>query len=82
MTSIDKFEGRSSLKTWIYRIMINKVRTLAGREAKIIPFAAMGNAAPSEGGVNGADHLGVLNCSMKRDSPAPRAVASATTRGA
>lgn len=41
--SIDGFEQRSSLKTWIYRIMLNKVRTLAPREAKIVPFAAMGN---------------------------------------
>jgi len=40
--SIDRFEQRSSLKTWIYRIMLNKVRTLAPREAKILPFAAMG----------------------------------------
>lgn len=40
--SIDSFEGRSSLKTWIYRILLNKVRTLAGRESKIVPFAALG----------------------------------------
>ena len=39
---IDRFEGRSSLKTWIYRILLNKVRTLAPREARIIPFAALG----------------------------------------
>ena len=39
--ALDSFEGRSSLKTWVYRIMLNKVRTLAGRESKIIPFAAM-----------------------------------------
>lgn len=43
--AIDTFEERSSLKTWIYRIMLNKVRTLAPREAKIVPFAAMGNSA-------------------------------------
>ncbi|MGI9596962.1 MAG: RNA polymerase sigma factor [Acidimicrobiales bacterium] len=42
--SIDRFEGRSSLMTWIYRILLNKVRTLAKRESKIIPFAAMGYA--------------------------------------
>lgn len=42
--SLDSFEGRSSLKTWIYRIMLNKVRTLAGREARIVPFAALGLA--------------------------------------
>lgn len=40
--SIGKFEERSSLKTWILRIMMNKTRTLAQRESKIIPFAAMG----------------------------------------
>ena len=40
---IDRFEGRSSLKTWIYRILVNKVRTLAPREARIIPFASFGS---------------------------------------
>lgn len=43
--SIDTFEQRSSLATWIYRIMLNKVRTLAPREAKIVPFAAMGHTS-------------------------------------
>lgn len=42
--SLDSFEGRSSLKTWIYRILLNKVRTLAGRESRIVPFAALGLA--------------------------------------
>lgn len=37
--AIDRFEGRSSLRSWTYRIMLNKVRTLARREARIIPFA-------------------------------------------
>ena len=40
--SIDTFQGRSALKTWIYRIMLNKVRTVAGREAKIVPFTSVG----------------------------------------
>ncbi len=43
--SIDAFEQRSSFKTWIYRILLNKVRTLAPREAKIVPFAAMGHTS-------------------------------------
>lgn len=46
--SIDTFEERSSLTTWIYRIMLNKVRTIAPREAKILPFAAMGHTRDGE----------------------------------
>ena len=46
--SIDRFEERSSLMTWIYRILLNKVRTLAKREAKIIPFAAMGHTGDGD----------------------------------
>jgi RNA polymerase sigma-70 factor (ECF subfamily) len=33
------FEGRSSLKTWIFRILINRARTRAAREGRVIPFA-------------------------------------------
>ncbi len=40
--SIGAFEGRSALKTWIYRIMLNKVRTVAGRETKVVPFTSLG----------------------------------------
>lgn len=40
--SIGTFEGRAKLKTWIYRIMLNKVRTVAARESKIVPFTAVG----------------------------------------
>jgi RNA polymerase sigma-70 factor, ECF subfamily len=40
--AIDTFEGRSSLKTWIYRILLNKVRTLAAREARTVPVASLG----------------------------------------
>lgn len=45
---IDRFEGRSSLKTWIFRILINVALTRAGREARTIPFSAA--APPSEDG--------------------------------
>lgn len=55
--SIDSFEGRSALKTWIYRIMLNKVRTLAGREAKIVPFTSVGaNSEPDRPAIE-ADRL-------------------------
>jgi RNA polymerase sigma-70 factor (ECF subfamily) len=48
--SVGGFERRASLKTWVYRIMLNKVRTLATREQKVVPFASVGpavDAAPS-----------------------------------
>src|SRR5262245_13233030 len=33
------FEGRSSLKTWIFRILINRAKTRAAREGRVVPFA-------------------------------------------
>lgn len=33
------FEGRSSLKTWIFRILINRAKTCAAREGRTVPFA-------------------------------------------
>ena len=33
------FEGRSSLKTWILRILINRAKTRAGRDRRMLPFA-------------------------------------------
>jgi RNA polymerase sigma-70 factor (ECF subfamily) len=46
--NIHTFEERSSLSTWVYRILLNKVRTLAKRESKIIPFAAMGHTGDGD----------------------------------
>jgi RNA polymerase sigma-70 factor, ECF subfamily len=40
LRGIDRFEGRSSLKTWICRIMINTAKTRGQREARSIPFSA------------------------------------------
>jgi RNA polymerase sigma-70 factor, ECF subfamily len=41
LQGIARFEGRSSLKTWIFRIMINRARTRGEREGRSIPFSAM-----------------------------------------
>jgi RNA polymerase sigma-70 factor (ECF subfamily) len=40
ITGIDRFEGRSSLKTWIYRILMNIARTRGAREARTVPFSS------------------------------------------
>jgi RNA polymerase sigma-70 factor (ECF subfamily) len=37
---IDRFEGRSALKTWIFRIAVNTAKTRGQREARSIPFSA------------------------------------------
>jgi RNA polymerase sigma-70 factor (ECF subfamily) len=45
---IDGFEGRSSLKTWIFRILANTARTRGQREARSIPFSAAANPSGDE----------------------------------
>ena len=57
ITSISGFEQRSTLKTWIYRIMLNKVRTLARRETKVVPFTSVGPAASDDRPSVDADRL-------------------------
>jgi RNA polymerase sigma-70 factor (ECF subfamily) len=46
---IDRFEGRSSLRTWIYRILTNTAKTRGGRERRSLPFSAVAGAGPEDG---------------------------------
>jgi RNA polymerase sigma-70 factor, ECF subfamily len=43
--ALDRFEGRSSLKTWVFRILVNTAKTRAQREGRTIPFSALQDAA-------------------------------------
>jgi len=49
VTGIGRFEGRSSLKTWLFSIVVNKARTRAERERRISPFSSL--AAEDEDGL-------------------------------
>lgn len=40
------FQGRSALKTWILRILINRAKTRGQREGRTVPFADAGLAEP------------------------------------
>ena len=39
VTGIWRFEGRSSIKTWLFKILTNKAKTRALRERRTIPFS-------------------------------------------
>ena len=41
LNGIDRFEGRSSLKTWIFRILTNRAKTRGVRDARVVPFSAL-----------------------------------------
>jgi RNA polymerase sigma-70 factor, ECF subfamily len=41
LNGLDRFEGRSSLKTWIFSILANIARTRGTREARSIPFSEL-----------------------------------------
>jgi len=44
LRGLDGFEGRSSLKTWLFRVLVNRARTRAAREARTIAFSSLVNA--------------------------------------
>lgn len=41
LQGLGRFEGRSSLKTWIVSILIHKAKTRAVREARSLPFGSL-----------------------------------------
>jgi RNA polymerase sigma-70 factor (ECF subfamily) len=45
LAGIGRFEGRSSLKTWIFRIVANIAKTRGEREGRSLPFSSVGGDA-------------------------------------
>ena len=52
LRGIDRFEGRSSLKTWIFRILANIAKTRGERERRSIPFSSAAGATGDEPSVD------------------------------
>jgi RNA polymerase sigma-70 factor (ECF subfamily) len=52
LNGIGRFERRSSLKTWIYSILVNIAKTRGQRERRTIPFSASGPAVDGEPAVD------------------------------
>lgn len=44
LKGLDRFEGRSSLKTWVLKILVNTAMTRGGREARSVPFSSLAPA--------------------------------------
>jgi len=41
LQGLERFEARASFKTWLFRILVNRARTRAEREARTSPFSAL-----------------------------------------
>lgn len=47
---LDRFEARSSFRTWVFRIATNRARTRGGRERRDLPLSALLDPADDPGG--------------------------------
>lgn len=55
---IDRFEGRSSLRTWVFRILVNRARTRGTQESRSVPFSSVGEPGADEPAVDPDRFLG------------------------
>jgi RNA polymerase sigma-70 factor (ECF subfamily) len=53
LNGIDRFEGRSSLKTWLFRILTNRAKTRGQRDGRTVPFSSL--AGSDEGDESAVD---------------------------
>jgi RNA polymerase sigma-70 factor (ECF subfamily) len=48
LEALPRFEGRSSLKTWMFRILMNRAITFGQRERRSVPFSSLERAEEGE----------------------------------
>jgi RNA polymerase sigma-70 factor (ECF subfamily) len=55
LDGLSRFDGRASLRTWIFRILTNRAKTRRERESRSVPFSALGDEGDeSDAGVDPA----------------------------
>jgi RNA polymerase sigma-70 factor, ECF subfamily len=64
LNGIGTFESRATLKTWIFRILVNRAKTRAEREGRTVPFSAF--ARDDEAGEPAVDPSRFLDASHPR----------------
>jgi RNA polymerase sigma-70 factor, ECF subfamily len=42
LRGLERFEGRSTFRTWLFRILVNRAKTRGIRERRSVPFASLG----------------------------------------
>src|SRR3954469_18929515 len=52
LDGLERFEGRSTLKTWLFRILTNRAKTRGEREARCTPFSCMAGGTEDEDAVD------------------------------
>ncbi len=46
---IERFEGRSSLRTWVYRILVNTAKKRGMRESRTVPWSSLAAGTDDQG---------------------------------
>lgn len=52
VTGIGRFEGRSSIRTWIFSILTNQAKSHSARERRAMPFSSISQAGADESSVD------------------------------
>jgi len=47
LNELERFEGRASVKTWIFRILVNRAISRAQREGRTVPFSSVSDDEPA-----------------------------------